>query len=99
MNDDTHKYRVPDDCPAGKINHSATEIQNMIYDCNICPHEQPCMVLIEGDAPDPDPPCKRCGGMGRLATGPIPPHGIREVPIVPTIPCPDCTIDVKGGKR
>jgi len=44
MSDDRRKYRVPDDCPAGKVDDSATELQNMWIDCNICPHEQPCMI-------------------------------------------------------
>lgn len=47
MSDDRLKYRVPDDCPAGKINHSATELQDMVIDCNICPHKQPCMIEID----------------------------------------------------
>ena len=36
--------RPPDDCFAGKINDGASELQNMVYDCNNCPHAQPCMV-------------------------------------------------------
>ena len=47
MSDDRLKYRVPDDCPNGEVNDSATELQNMWIDCNICPHKQPCMIEID----------------------------------------------------
>ena len=39
--------RVPDDCYCGKVNPEATQVQDWVYDCNICPHEQPCMVPCE----------------------------------------------------
>jgi len=47
MSDDRLKYRVPDDCPNGEVNDSATELQNMWIDCNICAHKQPCMIEID----------------------------------------------------
>ena len=40
----------PADCPAGEINNGADELQNMVVDCNICRHSQPCMI-----------PCSGCG--------------------------------------
>jgi len=54
MSDDRRKYRVPDDCPAGKVDNSATELQNMWIDCNICTHAQPCMIEIDENGNDVD---------------------------------------------
>ena len=34
----------PDDCHAGEHNLGATEIQDWVIDCNICPHSQPCLL-------------------------------------------------------
>jgi len=39
--------RPPDDCPYGTINQGATDIEDWVIDCNICPHAQPCMVPCE----------------------------------------------------